>query len=326
MNKLIKGIVTFSLKNRALVLFLTGVLVVAGVFSYKNTPIEAFPDVTNTQITIITQWPGRSAEEVERFVTIPLEVILNSTQRKTSLRSTTLFGLSVIKIIFDDGVDDFFARQQVMNLLVGINLPDGVSPEVQPPYGPTGEIYRYTLTSKTKTVRELKTIQDWVIDRNIRSVEGIADIVSFGGEVKTYAIEVNPLLLTEYNVTALEVYQAVAKSNINVGGDVIEKNNQSYVVRGIGLLTSISDIENIIVDYVNGVPILVKNLAIVKESAMPRLGQVGREANDDVVEGIVVMRKGQNPTEVIDRLNNKILELNEKILPEDVKISTFYNR
>lgn len=326
MEQLIKGIVTFSLRNRILVLFVTFLIVVAGVYSYKNTPIEAFPDVTNTQITIITQWNGRSAEEVERFVTIPLEVTLNAVQKKTSLRSTTLFGLSVVKIIFDDEVDDFFARQQVMNLLVGLNLPDGVDPEVQPPYGPTGEIFRYTLESKGKAVSELKTIQDWVIDRNIRAVEGVADIVSFGGEVKIYAIEVNPLLLTEYNISALEVYQAVSKSNINVGGDIIEKNDQAYVVRGIGLLTSITDIENIIVDYINGIPILVKNLATVKESAMPRLGQVGRGNHDDVVEGIVVMRKGQNPTEVINRLNDKIAELNDKILPDDVKISTFYNR
>lgn len=326
MQKLIKGVLTFSLKNRFLVLFMTFLMVVAGVVSYKSTPVEAFPDVTNTQITIITQWPGRSAEEIERFVTIPIEVSLNAVQRKTSLRSTTLFGLSVIKIIFEDDVEDFFARQQVMNLLAGIDLPEGATPEVQPPYGPTGEIYRYTLKSENRSVRELKTIQDWVIDRNIRAVEGVADIVSFGGEVKSYEVVVRPGLLSEYNITPLEVYQAVSRSNINVGGDVIEKNEQAYVVRGIGLLTSIEDIENLLVDYVNGTPILVKNVAEVKESALPRLGQVGRDSLIDAVEGIVVMRKGQNPSQVIERLNAKVKELNEKILPDDVQISTFYNR
>jgi heavy metal efflux system protein len=326
MEKIIRGIVSFSLRNRPIVIFMTIAIAVAGVFSYKTTPVEAFPDVTNTQITIITQWQGRSAEEVERFVTIPLEITLNAVQKKTSLRSTTLFGLSVIKIIFEDEIDDFYARQQVMNLLTGIDLPEGVSPEVQPPYGPTGEIFRYTLEGKDKTPRELKTIQDWVIDRNIRSVEGIADIVSFGGEVKIYEIVVSPHQLKEYDITPLQVYQAVTKSNINVGGDIIEKNNQAYVVRGIGILTSIEDIENIIVTYLNNTPILVKNVASVKESGMPRLGQVGRDRNDDAVEGIVVMRKGQNPTEVIERLNKKIEELNEKILPNDVKISAFYNR
>ncbi|MDB5240480.1 MAG: CusA/CzcA family heavy metal efflux transporter, partial [Spirosoma sp.] len=165
MNKFIKSILTFSLKNRFFVFFLTGLTIVAGYISYQNTPIEAFPDVTNTRITIITQWPGRSAEEVEKFVTIPVEIGLNSVQKKTDVRSTTLFGLSVVNVMFDDGVDDIFARQQINNLLPGVELPDGAKPDVQPPYGPTGEIFRYTLQSPTRTVRELKTIQDWVLDR-----------------------------------------------------------------------------------------------------------------------------------------------------------------
>ncbi len=326
MNKLVVNIISFSLKNRYLVLGITLIAVIAGVFAYRNTPIEAFPDVTNTQITIISQWPGRSAEEIEKFVTIPIEIALNPAQKKTSLRSTTLFGLSVVKVIFDDEVDDAFARQQVNNLLRGVDLPDGVDADIQPPYGPTGEIFRYTLNSKTLGVRELKTIQDWVIERNLKSVAGVADVVSFGGEVKTYEIIVRPTLLTKYDLTPLQVYQAVSKSNINVGGDVIEKNSQAYVVRGIGLLTSITDIENIIVDYENGIPVLVKSVATVKESALPRMGQVGRDTANNVVEGIVVMRKGENPSQVIENVNNKIDELNDKILTGDVRINTFYNR
>lgn len=326
MNKLVINIITFSLKNKVFVLALTLVAVIAGVISYRNTPIEAFPDVTNTQITIITQWPGRSAEEVEKFVTIPIEIALNPTQKKTSLRSTTLFGLSVVKVIFDDDVDDAFARQQVNNLLRGVDLPDGVDADIQPPYGPTGEIFRYTVQSNALDVRAIKTIQDWVIERNLKSVPGVADVVSFGGEVKTYEIIVRPTLLTKYDLTPLEVYQAVSKSNINVGGDIIEKNNQAYVVRGIGLLTSVQDIENIIVSYENDVPVLVKSVATVKESALPRLGQVGRDTANNVVEGIIVMRKGENPSKVISSVNNKIEELNEKILPGDVRINTFYNR
>jgi len=326
MNNLVKGIITFSLKNKFFVLVTTIIAIIAGVIAYLDTPIEAFPDVTNTQIIVITQWPGRSAEEIEKFVTIPIEIALNPSQKKTSIRSTTLFGLSVVKVIFDDDVDDAFARQQVNNLLRNVDLPDGVNSEIEPPYGPTGEIFRYTVTSKTLGVRALKTIQDWVIERNLKSVPGIADVVSFGGEVKTYEIIVKPTLLTKYDITPLEVYQAVSKSNINVGGDVIQKNNQAYVVRGIGLLTSISDIENIIIDYADGVPVLVKNVATVKESALPRLGQVGRDTANDVVEGIVVMRKGENPGAVISRLNLKIEELNDKILTGDVQIKTFYNR
>ena len=326
MNKFIRGIVGFSLKNRFFVFFMTGILVISGVVSYLNTPLEAFPDVTNTQIIVVTEWNGRSAEEIERFVTVPIEVAMNSVQRKTNVRSVTMFGLSIIKIIFEDDVEDFFARQQVNNQLRTVSLPDGVDPEVQPPYGPTGEIFRYTLESKDRDSRELLTLQNWVVDRQLRSVPGVADVVAFGGREKMYEIQVNPTQLAKYDITPLEVYEAVTKSNVNVGGDVIEKNGQAYVVRGIGLLNSIPDIENIIVEYVDDNPVLVKNVADVRESNLPRVGQVGLNGNDDVVEGIVVQRKGENPSEVLTRVKEKIEELNTKILPPDVKMVTFYDR
>ncbi len=299
---------------------------IAGFIAFKNMPIEAFPDVTNTQIIIVTEWNGRSAEEIERFVTTPVEIAMNSVQKKTSVRSITMFGLSVIKIIFEDDVEDFFARQQVNNQLRNVSLPDGVSPDVQPPYGPTGEVFRYTLKSPNRDSRDLLTIQNWVIDRQLRSVPGVADLVAFGGQEKTYEVSVDPNRLAKYEITPLQVFEAVNQSNINVGGDVIEKNRQAYVVRGVGLIQSINDIENIIVADAGGNPILVKNLADVKESAMPRVGQVGLNAEDDVVEGIVVMRKGENPKEVLGRIKEKITELNERILPKDVKMVTFYDR
>jgi cobalt-zinc-cadmium resistance protein CzcA len=326
MNKFIKNIIAFCLKNKFFVFFSLAIIIIWGVISYINTPVEAFPDVTNTQITIITQWPGRSAEEIERYVTIPIEIEMNSAQKKLNVRSTTLFGLSVVKITFDDDADDAFARQQVNNLLRNVDLPDGVKPDVEPPYGPTGEIFRYTLKSKTKSVRELKTLQDWVIDKQLHSVSGVADVVSFGGEVKTFEIQVDPHLLTKYNITPLDVYQAVNRSNINVGGDVIEKNSQAYVVRGIGVLDSVPEIGAIIVKNINGTPILVRNVAKVSEACLPRLGQVGRDSQPDVVEGIVVMRKGEDPSKVIASVQEKIDELNNKILPPDVKIDVFYNR
>ncbi len=326
MNQLIKSIIAFSLKNRLFVFFGIFIIVIWGIISYLKTPVEAFPDVTNTEITIITQWPGRSAEEIERYVTIPIEIEMNSAQKKIDVRSTTLFGLSVVKVIFDDDVEDAFARQQVNNLLLYVDLPEGIRADVEPPYGPTGEIYRYTLQSNTRTVRELKTMQDWIIERQIRSISGIADVVSFGGEVKTYEIQVDPNLLAKYQITPLEVYQAVNRSNINVGGDVIEHNTQAYVVRGIGVLDRFFEIGEIIIKNINGSPILVKNVASVNESSLPRLGQVGNDERSDVVEGIVVMRKGQNPGEVISNLKAKIEELNTRILPSDVKIVTFYNR
>jgi len=326
MNKLIKAVLAFSLKNKVFIFFATAVLAVWGVLAFKNIPIEAFPDVTNTQITIITQWPGRSAEEVEKYVSIPLEIAMNPVQKKTSVRSTTVFGLSVVKVIFDDGVDDAFARQQVNNLLRGVELPEGADPDVQPPYGPTGEIFRYTLATKSKTVKEVKTLQDWVIQRQLLGVPGVADVVSFGGEVKTYEIIVNPQRLASYNITPLDIFDAVSKSNINVGGDVIVDNSQAYVVRGIGQLNNTEEIGNIIVDNINGTPILVKDVAVVDITSLPRQGQVGRDGENDVVEGIIVMRKGENPSAVIQRVQDKINYLNERVLPDDVRIETFYNR
>lgn len=322
----IRSIITFSLKNRFFTFFWVAILIIAGFVSFRNTPIEAFPDVTNTQIIIVTQWQGRSAQEIERFVTVPIEVGLNSVQRKTNVRSISMFGLSVIKVIFEDDVEDFFARQQVNNQLNSIELPDGVEADVQPPYGPTGEIFRYTLRSDNKDSRDLLTIQNWVIDRRLRQVPGVADVVAFGGRQKIYEIEADPGRLMQYDLTPLEVYEAVTRSNINVGGDVIERNGQAFVVRGMGLLTSISDIENIIIEARDGVPVLVKNVAQVKMADLPRVGQVGLDENDDVVEGIIVMRKGENPSDVLARVKDKIHELNSQVLPSDVQMVTFYDR
>lgn len=326
MHKFIDNIVAFSLKNKFFIFFCTTVAVIAGIVSFKYTPIDAFPDVTNTKVTVITQWPGRSAEEVEKFITIPIEIAMNSVQNKTDIRSTTLFGLSVLHVMFEDDVDDFVARQQVYNLLNDADLPDGVTTEVQPLYGPTGEIFRYTLRSEKRGVRELKTLQDWVIERNLRAVSGVADIVSFGGEVKTFEVSVNPHQLKNYGITSLELYQAIANSNINVGGDVITKSSQAYVVRGIGLINDMEELRNIVVKNIHGTPVLVKHLAEVHEACLPRLGQVGRMAEDDVVQGIVIMRKGENPAEVIDALKAKIEYINKEVLPEDVQIVTFYDR
>ncbi len=338
MNKALRTILGFSLKNKYFIFFTTGILVIAGIITFRNMPIEAFPDVTNTEITIITQWPGRSAEEVEKFVTIPIEITLNPVQKKTSLRSTSIFGLSVVKLIFEDDVTDTYARMQVNNLIQNISLPENISPQVQPPTGPTGEIYRYTLESDIRDPRELKTLQDWVVDRELRSVPGIADIVSFGGMVKTYEIRANPHKLTDLGITPLDVYNAVNKSNINIGGDVIVDNSQAYVVRGIGLLNDINEIKNIIVENLNGIPILVKDLGDVEISNLPRLGEVGRTDavdsggqrrlpnNSDAVEAIVLMRKGENPDKVIQGLKEKINKLNDHILPSDTKIVPFYNR
>jgi cobalt-zinc-cadmium resistance protein CzcA len=338
MNKFLKSIIAFSLKNRYFIFFCTGLLLITGIITFRNMPIEAFPDVTNTEISIITQWPGRSAEEIEKFVTIPIESAMNPVQQKISLRSTSIFGLSYVKLIFDDGVVDKDARAQVNALLQSVTLPENIQPQVQPPTGPTGEIFRYTLKSNIRDDRELKTMQDWVIDRQLRSVPGVGDIVSFGGRVKTYEIQVDPGKLTNLGITPLDVFNAVGKSNINIGGDFIVRNNQAYVVRGIGLLNDIGEIRNIIVTQNNDIPVLVKDVANVTISNVPRLGRVGRADavdsaghrtivdQDDVVEAIVVMRKGENPTQVVQAVKAKINKLNSVVLPQDTKIVPYYDR
>ena len=339
MNKFLRGIIGFSLKNKYFILFSAVILVGAGIITFKNMPIEAFPDVTNTEISIITQWPGRSAEEVEKFVTIPIEIAMNPVQSKISLRSTTIFGLSYVKLIFDDDIKDPQARQQVMNLLQNANLPPNIQPQVQPPTGPTGEIFRYTLKSTFRDVRELKTIQDWVIDRRLRAVQGIGDITAFGGKTKTYEIKVDPGKLTSFGLTALDVFTAVQKTNINIGGDMIIQNDEAFVVRGIGLLNDINEIKNVIIQNNNGVPLLVKDVATVEISNVPRLGWVARSDGfkdstgkrvvtdqDDVVEAIVIMRKGENPTQVVENLKKQIDKLNNGILPADTKIVPYYDR
>src|SRR5664279_1963748 len=214
MNNFVKNIISFSLHHRLFVFFMTGILAIAGIYCFIKTPIVAFPDFTNTQIQVITRWPGRSAQEVERFVTIPVEIALNGVQRKTNLRSQSLFGLSVVTLVFEDNVEDMYARQQITGLLPSIDFPEGADFELTPPTGPTDEIFRYTIHSFNHTPTELRTIQDWVVDRNLHTVPGVADVVAFGGPIKSYDVNVNPDLLSQYDLTAVDVYDAVSKSNV----------------------------------------------------------------------------------------------------------------
>ncbi len=325
MKKLVQSVVTFSLRNTTFVLFAVFALLFAGIFSLKHTPIEAFPDVTNTRARIITQWPGRSAGEMEKLVTLPVSKVMNSIPHKSNIRSISLFGLSVVTVQFEDGVDDFYAQQYVSNKLSGVDLPEGADADIEPPSGATGEIFRYVIKSDLP-IKEVTAIQDWVIERELLSVSGVADVVSFGGEEKTYEIKINPTELKNYDLSPLDVYEAVSKSNINVGGDVIQQGDQAYVVRGVGLLDKIEDIGNITVKLNGSTPILIKNVADVVVSNKPRLGQVGYNENDDMVEGIVVMLRGENPSEVIGNLKAKIEELNTRTLPDNVKIETVVDR
>ncbi|MFC6096012.1 efflux RND transporter permease subunit [Flavobacterium qiangtangense] len=325
MQKFVQNLVAFSLKNSLIVFFATGLLLAAGIYSYIHTPIEAFPDVTNTRARIITQWPGRSAEEVEKFITLPISKEMNTIPKKSEVRSISLFGLSVVTVLFEDDVEDFYAQQYASNRMAGIDLPEGSDISIEPPYGATGEIFRYVVKGDLP-IKELTAIQDWVIERELVSVPGVADVVSFGGEEKVYEIKINPTELVNYGLSPLDVYEAVSKSNINVGGDVIQRGDQAYVVRGVGLLDNIEDIGNILIQVKGSTPVLVKHVAEISIDAKPRLGQVGLDNEDDLVEGIVVMLRGENPSEVIENLKLRIDDLNERVLPKGVQIVPFIDR
>lgn len=325
MKKFTNSLVSFSLKNPLIVFFLVGLLASAGIYSYVHTPIEAYPDVTNTRARIIAQWPGRSAEEVEKFVTLPIMKEMNTIPKKANVRSISLFGLSVVSVGFGDEVDDFYAQQYASNRMQDINLPDGVEVEIEPPSGATGEIFRYIIESE-RPISELTAIHEWVVEPELLAVPGIAAVEDFGGEEKVYQIQVNPIALEQYGLSSLDVYETLSKSNINVGGDMIEKGDQVYVVRGVGLLTSIADIENTLVTAHNGVPVLIKDIADVQISAKPRMGQVSLDDRDDVIQGIVIMLRGENPEDVIAGVKEKIEELNNRILPKDVQLKPFIDR
>lgn len=325
MKNFVQAIIAFSLKNRFIVFFMTFLLLGVGIVSYIHTPIEAFPDVTNTRARIITQWPGRSAEEVEKFITLPISKEMNTIPKKSEVRSISLFGLSVVTVLFEDEADDFFAQQYASNRMQGLELPIGAETEIEPPSGATGEIFRYVIKSDLP-LTEVTAIQDWVIERELVSVPGVADVVSFGGEEKIFEIQINPLELQNWDLSPLDVFEAVENSNINVGGDVIEQGEQAYVVRGIGLLEKIEDIENILITVKGSTPVLIKHVAKVAVSAKPKLGQVGLDDDDDLVQGIVIMLRGENPSEVIAHLKEKISELNERILPANVEIVPLIDR
>ena len=320
-----RGLIIFSLRNPVLTVFLTILVAIAGAVAYYYTPIEAYPDVTSTRARIITQWSGRSAEEVEKFISLPISRALANIPRKREIRSISLFGLSVVTVLFDDDVDDFYAQQSVATRLPGIALPAGAEPYLEPPYGATGEIFRYIVRGDLP-LRELTALQDWVIEKNLLQVPGVADIVSFGGEEKIYEVQLDLSKLEAYNLTALDVFEAIARSNINVGGDIIERGEQAYVVRGVGLLESLQDIENLIITVREKVPILVKQVAQVRVASKPRLGQCGYQDLPDVVQGIVLMRRGEDPSAVIPRIKAKIHELNTRILPPGVTIEPFLDR
>jgi len=327
---MINRIVVFALMNRVLVLVLAVVLLGWGAYSFTQLPVEAYPDVMNTQVQVITQWPGHAAEEVEQQITVPLETHLNSVPKVESLRSRSLFGLSVVYLNFDDGVDDYWAREQVLAELQNATLPTGVQPSLSPLASATGEVYRYTLTGAALT--QLKTIEDWTLEREFKSCPGVADVNSFGGTIKQYQVNIDPSKLKAFDVTLKNVTDALAAANANAGGQYLELGSEEYVVRGQGLFQGTDDIGRVAVAVHGGTPVKLSDVAEVIIGYQPRLGKVGwvdgqsTNDHDDAVEGIVLQRRGENPDEVLDQIHKKVDQLNNGGLPPGVKIHTFIDR
>jgi heavy metal efflux system protein len=330
-------LIDFALRNRVLVLSLAVVLFIWGVVSFHSLPVEAYPDVADTYTQIITQWPGHAAEEVEQQFTVPLEVQLNGVAHLTHLRSVSLAGLSVITIIYDDQVTTLNARQEVIDRLQQVTLPQGMSPGLGPDYSPTGQIMFFTLTSTNPKydVMELKALQDWFVRNQLKSVPNVVEVNIFGGPTREYQVQLDPGKVVSHGLSLSQVEQALSNNNINAGGGFIERGEQALNVRAVGLMTNTDDIGATVVKVVNGTPMRVRDLGIMVQMPKVRLGQLGKTIhhedgtvinNDDVVEGIVLLRKGAEADATLDALHQKIKELNEGILPKGVKIVPHLDR
>src|SRR3954465_6691189 len=323
---MIRRITSFALHQPMLMAMLLALFVGVGVAAFRSLPVEAFPDVTDVQVTVITLFAGHAPEEVEKQVTIPLEIQLSGLPNSVRMFSHTQFGFSHIILTFNDNATDYFARQQVLERLQGVDLPAGLQPQLAPLSTAIGEIYRYRLRAAGWNATELRSVQDWVVSRNLRLIPGVADVVSFGGFIKKYEVTVNTDRMKSYNVTLQQVFTALGRGNANAGGSFLEQGEQQYLIRGIGMLRSSDDIGDIVVTQHNGTPLLIKDIADVVTSAVPRQGLVGQDDEDEVVSGIVLMRKGANPSQVLAALKERVATLNETILPKGVKLVPFYDR
>jgi cobalt-zinc-cadmium resistance protein CzcA len=317
---MVRKVVAVALDQPLLVLLVAAMFIGGGVLAFRALPVEAFPDVTDVQTTVVTLFPGHAAEEVEKQVTIPLEIELSGLPHAVRMFSHTQFGLSYLTITFDDKVDNYFSRQQVLERLKGVELPQGIEPELAPLSTPVGELYRYELVSNTLSPIDLRTIQDWIVSRYLRLTPGVADVVSRGGFIKQYQVSLDLPKMKAYNISIQQVFSALQRGNTNAGGSYIEQGAQQYLIRGIGLMRSSADIGGTVVSEHNGTPIFVRDIATVGTSTVPRQGLVGRDDQDEIVTGIVLMRKGENPSEVLSSMKERIASLTASVLPKNVEI------
>jgi cobalt-zinc-cadmium resistance protein CzcA len=333
---MLQKLVDLSLRNRFMILAVGLLLIIWGAISFKNLPVEAYPDVANNYVNVITQWPGRAAEEVEQQVTIPVEIQMNGLPKLVALRSQSLFGLSSVMLIFDDDSTNDSNRQKVLERLSQVNLPNGLQPNIGPDYSPVGQIYFYTLksTNPDYDVTELKSLQDWVLTKQLKSVTDVIDVSVFGGSTREYQVRVDPNKLIEFGLNIAQVEQAISNNNTNAGGSFIEHGSQAFNVRAVGLVKGAADIGDTFLKTQNGTPIRVRDVATVGQGPRIRLGQLGKAIHvgnkviddPDVVSGIILLRKGANADTVLRALHDKIDSLNDHFLPPGVKIVPHLDR
>src|SRR5579863_4636724 len=323
---MIHRIVRFALRQRFLILMLVVFLAIGGAVSFTHMPVDAYPDVSPPMVEIITQWPGHAAEEVERLITLPTEVEMNGVPKLDVMRSISLYSLSDVILTFDEDTDDYFARQLVFQRLSDVTYPSGVTPTLSPLSSPSGLVYRYVLESPDRSAQELKTYEDWVVEREYKQVRGVADDSGFGGTVMQYQVLLDPARLYGYHITVPQVVQQLSVNNANAGGGFYSQGGQFYYVRGLGLIKDVQDIGSVIIGSQNGVPVRIRDVGEVTIGHAPRLGQFGFNKNDDAVEGVIMMLRGDQTQNVLKGVEAKTKELNEHILPPDVKVLPYYDR
>src|ERR1035438_3694398 len=323
---MIARLVSFALKQPFLIVVAAIAMMVWGAWSFQKLPIDAYPDLSPPHVEIITQWPGHASEEVERQVTIPLEIELNGIPKLDSLRSISLYGLSSIAMNFEYGADPYFVREQAFERMANAQMPTGLTPSLSPLFSPSGLIYRYTLQSPDRSPQDLKVLEDWVLERHYRSIQGVADDSGFGGTTMQYQVLLDPNKLFAYGVNVPQIFTQLGNNNANAGGGFYSQGGQFYYIRGLGLVRDIEDINNIIIQEKNGIPVRVKDLAQVKLGYAPRLGQFGYMKQNEAVEGVILMRVGEQAQVILKRVEDMTKELNEHVLPPDVKVVPFYDR
>jgi cobalt-zinc-cadmium resistance protein CzcA len=319
-------IVASSLRQRFLVGLMTLLLVGVGVFSLRRLPVDAYPDLAPPMVEVITQWPGRAAEEIERLITVPVEREMNGIPRLSIIRSISLYGLSDVILTYENGTDNYFARQQVFNRFSELTLPTGVTPTLSPMSAPSGLIYRYVLQSADRSPMELKTFENWVVEPQYKSVPGVADDSGFGGGTMQYQVLLDPARIASVGLSVAQVESALTANNDNAGGGFYSQGGQFYYVRGLGRIATLEDIGNVVLAVHDGVPVLVKDVGKVQIGIAPRLGEFGFQNQDDAVEGVILLRTGEKTQDVLRGVEAKTQELNDEILPKDIKVLPFYDR